>query len=194
MKHKIILILAVAAGVCILAGVLLKHAPDTSTPAPKTVASAPKPKLEQPAAVPPEPVLAAETNTDIGSAPQAIPAATPAKKSAQKKPAPQKAPLQDPTARMALSLVGADPDAEAYWLGAIYDTSLPDQEREDLMEDLNEDGLSDPKHPGPEDMPLILNRLALIERIAPTADPFMQEHLGEAYKDLNNLLAGKPVQ
>jgi len=58
---------------------------------------------------------------------------------------------------------------------------------------LNEDGLSDPKHPGPEDLPLIVNRLAIIEEIAPNADPFMQEHLGEAYKDLNNMLAGRPV-
>lgn len=109
-------------------------------------------------------------------------------------PAKGKEPVQDAVARVALSFVGVDSDAEAYWLGAIYDSSLPDQEREDLMEDLNEDGLSDPKHPGPQDIPLILNRIALIEEIAPTADPFMQDHLGEAYKDLNNMLAGKPVQ
>ena len=105
-----------------------------------------------------------------------------------------KKPVQDPAARVALSLVGADPDAEAYWMSAISDPNLPDQEREDLMEDLNEDGLSDPKHPGSADLPLILNRIALIEEIAPTADPFMQEHLGEAYKDLNDMLAGKTVQ
>jgi hypothetical protein len=109
-------------------------------------------------------------------------------------PVKRKAPVQDPTARVALSFVGADPAAEAYWMSAISDPNLPDQEREDLMEDLNEDGLSDPKHPGPEDLPLILNRLELIEEIAPTADPFMQEHLGEAYKDLNNMLAGKTIQ
>ena len=109
-------------------------------------------------------------------------------------PAQGKEPVQDPVARIALSFVGVDSEAEAYWLGAIYDSNLPDQEREDLMEDLNEDGLSDPKHPGPQDIPLILNRIALIEEIAPTADPFMQDHLGEAYKDLNNMLAGKPVQ
>lgn len=105
-----------------------------------------------------------------------------------------KKPVQDPAARVALSLVGADPDAEAYWMSAISDSNLPDQEREDLMEDLNEDGLSDPKHPGPADLPLILNRLTLIEEIAPTTDPFMQEHLGDAYKDLNDMLAGKTVQ
>jgi hypothetical protein len=104
-----------------------------------------------------------------------------------------KKPLQDPAARVALSLVGADAEADQYWLAAIFDPTLPNQEREDLMEDLNEDGLSDPKHPGPEDVPLIVNRLQLIEEIAPFTDEFMQEHLGEAYKDLNNLLAGAPV-
>jgi hypothetical protein len=110
------------------------------------------------------------------------------------KPVKPKPPLQDPDARAAMSLVGADPTAEKYWLAAIFDPRLPDQEREDLMEDLNEDGLSDPKHPGPEDMPLIVNRLRIIEEVVPYADPFMQRHLFEAYKDLSRLLAGQPVQ
>jgi hypothetical protein len=102
-----------------------------------------------------------------------------------------KPPVQDPAARAALSWVGADADAEQYWLAAISDPQLSDQEREDLMEDLNEEGLSDPQHPGPEDMPLIRNRLQLIEEIAPFADEFMLTHLGEAYKDLSHLLAGQ---
>ncbi len=107
--------------------------------------------------------------------------------------------LQDPLAREALGLVGMDREAEAYWLEAIYDSSLPDKEREDLMEDLNEDGLSDIKRPGPEDLPVILNRLKLIEDIVPTADDFMLKHLAEAYKDLWNLAAitqggGEPVR
>ena len=98
-----------------------------------------------------------------------------------------------------MSLVGADPDAEVYWVQAIFDPSLPDREREDLMEDLNEEGLSDKKHPSAEDLPLILNRLALIEEIAPEADDFMLLHLQEAYKDLVNLAKltqgeGSPVK
>lgn len=101
---------------------------------------------------------------------------------------------QDPAARVALGLVGADPAAEQYWTDAIFDPSLSDHEREDLMEDLNEDGLSDPKHPGPEDLSLILNRIQLIEDLAPYADDFMLEHLGEAHKDLVNMLKGVPVQ
>jgi len=108
---------------------------------------------------------------------------------AAKKP---KKELKDPMARTALSLVGTDDlDAETYWLGAIFDSSLPDNEREDLMEDLNEEGFADPKHPAPEELPLIVNRLRMIEDVAPHADDFMQTHLAEAYKDLIILLNGK---
>jgi hypothetical protein len=95
--------------------------------------------------------------------------------------------LQDPDARVALALVGTDPDAEAYWLDAIFDSSLPDEERDDLMEDLNEVGFANPKQLGPDDLPLILNRLAIIEQVAPYADDFMSPHLAEAYKDLVNM-------
>jgi hypothetical protein len=102
---------------------------------------------------------------------------------------------QDPMARAALSLVGVNADAEAYWLNAIYDTSLSDSEREDLMEDLNEVGLSDPHHPAPEDFPLIANRLMILEELIPNlSDPFMREHIWEAYKDLRQLYAGEPAR
>jgi hypothetical protein len=84
--------------------------------------------------------------------------------------------------------VGADPIAEEYWFAAINHPSLPAQERQDLIEDLNEDGLSDTKHPGPGDLPLMLNRLVLIENIAPTApDRVNADALQEAYKDLQQL-------
>ena len=107
---------------------------------------------------------------------------------AQNPPAnPGKEPLHDPDARAALALVGFDPEAEQYWLDAIYDSSLPDNEREDLMEDLNEVGFDDPKNLTADDLPLILSRLVLIQQIAPNTDPFMAEHLGEAYKDLANM-------
>ena len=60
------------------------------------------------------------------------------KKLAGKKPAKPKDPIQDPDARDALSLVGIDPEAEAYWISAINDPTLPPEERKDLIEDLNE--------------------------------------------------------
>ena len=102
--------------------------------------------------------------------------------------------VKDPVARVALSFVGADADAEQYWMEAIFDPSLSDQEREDLMEDLNEEGLSDPRHPGPEDLQLIANRIVTIEKVFPHADKFMAPHLAEAYKDLWDLLYGLEPQ
>ena len=117
------------------------------------------------------------------------------KKSKSVKVKTAKAPIQDPEAREALSLVGADPDAEAYWWGAINDPTLPATERQDLIEDLNEDGLSDPKHPAPEDMPLIANRIQLLEEMAPYAmDQVNAAAFQEAHKDLVNLLNGVPVK
>lgn len=93
--------------------------------------------------------------------------------------------------RVALALVGVDPDAEEYWLESILDSSLPAKEREDLMEDLNEAGFVDARRPTAEDFPLIIARLQIIEEVIPFADDFMLRHLGEAYKDLANLLNGQ---
>jgi hypothetical protein len=95
---------------------------------------------------------------------------------------------------VALSFVGADPEAEAYWVAAINDPSLSADERQNLIEDLNEDGLSDPKHPGPEDLPLIVSRLQLIEELAPNAmDQVNLDAFQEAHKDLVAMLNGEPV-
>lgn len=114
--------------------------------------------------------------------------------------APTKVPLQDPIARDALALVGSDPEAELYWVAAINDLSLPANERQDLIEDLNEEGLSDPKNPTIDDLPLIFNRLAIIETIGPdAADQVNADAFAEAYKDLLNLAqvamgGGEPVK
>src|SRR5207302_7279165 len=118
----------------------------------------------------------------------------PAKKDA--KPKPDKV-FQDPLSRVALGLVGLDPDAEEYWLGAVFDPSLPKSERQDLIDDLNEEGLPDPKHPTEDDLPLILSRLAIIEEIAPSIPEGLDWK--ESYDDLLNLAAvatggGKPVR
>jgi hypothetical protein len=95
---------------------------------------------------------------------------------------------QDPAARVALGYVGADPVAEMYWYGAINDPSLPAHERQDLIEDLNEDGLSDPRNPTMDDLPLILSRIQIIEAVAGDAmDEVNADAFQEAYKDLVNL-------
>jgi hypothetical protein len=106
----------------------------------------------------------------------------------QAPPKPGKEPPRDPAARFALGLVGIDPLAEDYWISAINDSTLSAGERQDLIEDLNEDGLFDPKGRVPEDLPLIINRILLIEQLAPFAiDQVNADAFQEAYKDLVNL-------
>jgi len=184
---------AVVIFLCLLAEVLsTSHAPETIRSPEKPTAPTASPALavspmtlENANPAPPvsEPVVAASTP------PPAKPSGHKSAKTGKAKPE-----IQDPTARLALSFVGADPEAESYWVSAINDPNLPAEERKDLIEDLNEDGLSDPKHPGPQDVPLIVSRLRLIEELAPLAmDPVNAAAFGEAYKDLNNLLAGQPV-
>jgi hypothetical protein len=141
------------------------------------------------------------------SPPEAVPPTQPAQTAAQAQsnaaairslagPAPRastKPPPQDPLARLALSLVGADSEADAYWYAAINDPGLSAQERQDLIEDLNEDGLSDPRRPSANDLPLIMSRLLLLEELAPYAmDQVNAEAFAEAYKDLVGLLNGQP--
>ncbi len=148
---------------------------DTANPAPPAV------KEAEPAAAP---AVSLATKVNL-----------PKKAKASKPAAKAKEPIQDPTARAALSLVGLDPKAEDYWYGAINDPKLSAEERQDLIEDLNEDGLSDPKHPAAEDLPLIVNRLQLIEEAAPYAmDQVNAEAFQEAYKDLMGMLNGEPVK
>ena len=104
------------------------------------------------------------------------------------------APEDDPdpaaVARGALFFVGADPAAEAVWAAAINDPDRTAHERSDLIEDLNEEGLSDPQNPTSDDLPLIERRLALIEALAPAAmDETNAAAFAEAYKDLLNMRA-----
>ena len=95
-----------------------------------------------------------------------------------------------PIARQALDLVGADPVAEAIWAQAINDPTVSAHDRQDLIEDLNENGFDDPKNPTADDLPLIENRLAIIEELAPLAmDDVNAAAFAEAYKDLVNMYA-----
>ena len=163
--------------------------------------------VEAPASSPANSVQAAEKNS-----PATEPAVTQKESSTQQNalannsqaqsPSPGskrgKPPILDPDAREALALVGTNPQAEAYWYNAINDPSLPAEERKDLIEDLNEDGLSDPKHPGPEDLAVILSRIQILEDLEPM-DQTNADAMQEAYKDLVNLAklaagaGGKPV-
>ena len=174
-------------------GVVLSNRP---TPQPLvTVESKPEKPAEPvapPAQAPAAPVVVEQPAAEVATAPGVRPASKPKRaapaQAQNNQPAnPGKEPLHDPAARDALALVGVDPNAEQYWVEAIFDTSLPDHEREDLMEDLNETGFADPKNLTADDLPLIVSRMAIIQQIAPFTDPFMADHLGEAYKDLSNM-------
>jgi hypothetical protein len=92
---------------------------------------------------------------------------------------------KEPLARVALNYVGADAQANEFYLKAINDPTLPKDHRRNLIEDLNQDGFADRKNLTERDLPLIQNRLALIERNAPAAaDPVNTAAFAEAYKDL----------
>lgn len=105
--------------------------------------------------------------------------------------------FQDPLAREALAMVGVNPEAEKYWFEAVHDETLPKSERQDLIDDLNETGLPDPKHPTLDDLPIITSRLEALEAIAPTLPDEIDWK--ECHDDLVNLIelangGGKPVQ
>lgn len=95
---------------------------------------------------------------------------------------------KEPLARLALNFTGADAQANEFYQQAINDPVLTKSHRKNLIEDLNQDGFADSKNLGPEDLPLIQNRIALIEQLAPGAtDPVNVAALKEAYKDLLNM-------
>jgi hypothetical protein len=92
------------------------------------------------------------------------------------------------TARAALNGVGVDAEAERVWEQAINDPALSASQRSDLIEDLNENGFADPSNVQPEELPIVLNRLALIEELAPDAmDQVNADAFAEAYKDLTKI-------
>ncbi len=85
-----------------------------------------------------------------------------------------------------------DPSANDYWIQVINDPSIPPEERKDLIEDLNETGFPDPHRPSPDDLPLIMSRMHLIEVIAPFAmDQVNADAFQEAYKDLLSMSTGE---
>lgn len=92
---------------------------------------------------------------------------------------------KEPLARVALAYVGADAKADQFYQVAINDQNLPPDARRNLIEDLNQDGFPDRKNLTLADLPLIQNRIALIEQLAPNAlDQINFKAFQEAYKDL----------
>jgi hypothetical protein len=92
---------------------------------------------------------------------------------------------KEPFARLALNYVGADTQANDFYQKAINDMALSRSHRKNLIEDLNQDGFSDTRNLTANDLPLIQNRITLIESLAPHAtDPVNSAAFKEAYKDL----------
>jgi hypothetical protein len=197
MKSTQVTFLAELAAVigCIVIGYLVAHRPPSGSADPKSQAlPETRPLAKSTPEIPPPLTKAALADTTPVAAGDTAP-----QKTAQTNVAPTDPPIvingyevQDPLARIALSEVGSDPVAEVYWMGAINDPTLPAEERKDLIEDLNEDGLSDSQHPTAQDLPVIMRRLQLIDQLAPNAmDDVDRDAFGEAYKDLVGLLNGQ---
>jgi hypothetical protein len=94
---------------------------------------------------------------------------------------------KEPLARLALSFVGADHQANEFYNRTINDPVMTPGHRKNLIEDLNEDGLNF-RNLTQADLPVIQNRLALIDQLAPGAmDKVNAAAFQEARKDLINM-------
>ena len=169
-----------------------------STPMPAQQPAVPVSTEAQPSVLqdgPTPPKADDSTVSILSEAPVAPPTSFPASVSGGAAPAlvdvqplgPPRIPLE--MAREALALVGEDLAAEAVWIQAINDWNMSKRDRSDLIEDLNEEGFPDTKDMTRDDLPKVMNRLALIERLAPEAmDETNAAAFAEAHKDLVNIL------
>jgi hypothetical protein len=97
---------------------------------------------------------------------------------------------KEPLARVALTFAGANAQADQFYQSTINDGGLSAKQRKNLIEDLNETGFANPSHLTQADLPLIQNRISLIEQLAPNAmDKVNAAAFQEAYKDLLNMRA-----
>ncbi len=96
--------------------------------------------------------------------------------------------VKEQRGRIALGMIGRDPEADEVWIEIINDPSVSENARSNLIEDLNEDGLSNPRNPTLDDLPLIQYRIELIEDLLPYAmDEVNSDAFKEARKDLVNM-------
>jgi hypothetical protein len=151
---------------------------------PPRIESPPVPPIVFPIPVPPAPAIAPPPATPDVVAPPPVVRPVPA-------PAAIPEVIAEPYARQALAYVGADPEAERVWVQAINDTAnLSPNDRQNLIEDLNETGFDDPNNLTPNDLPLINARLDLIDALyQDAADDTNAAAFDEAYKDLLNMRA-----
>lgn len=95
-------------------------------------------------------------------------------------------------ARVALNYVGANDEALTLFHDAALDPQLKPDQRRNLIEDLNQDGLSNRKAPTPEDLKIIANRYLLTQTYLQQDyiqnDKMLSAAFREADKDLANML------
>ena len=154
--------------------------PDTQEQLPiEEVVVEPEPPAPEPAGPPTSPQADGQSNT----AAQAEPAAAPPERDSR---------LDDPAAkeqrgRTALAMIGRNPEADEVWIQIINDPSLSANARSNLIEDLNEDGLSY-RNLTSDDLPVIKYRIELVEGLRPYAmDKTNADAFQEAHKDLVNM-------
>jgi hypothetical protein len=94
--------------------------------------------------------------------------------------------------RVALAYVGANEQAIQLYHSAINDPSLSPDQRRNLIEDLNQDGLSNRRNPTPDDLKIIANRYELAQAYLQQPyvqnDPVATAAFQEALKDLTQML------
>jgi hypothetical protein len=102
-------------------------------------------------------------------------------------------------ARVALEFVGANDQALDLYHMATQDPALKPDQRRNLVEDLNQDGLESAKNPTPDDLKIIARRYALtqtyLQQDDVRRDVVLEAAFREAAKDLANMLqdAGVPL-
>jgi hypothetical protein len=102
-------------------------------------------------------------------------------------------------ARVALAYVGSNDEALDLYRTATRDPALNPDQRRNLVEDLNQDGLGSARNPTPEDLEIIARRYALtqayLQQDDVRRDPVLDAAFREAAKDLANMLqrAGVPL-
>ena len=94
--------------------------------------------------------------------------------------------------RLALNFVGANDQALELYHKITLDPSLKPDQRRQLVEDLNQDGLGNRRNPTPEDLKVIANRYALtqsyLQQDYVKNDKTLNAAFLEANKDLGNML------
>jgi hypothetical protein len=94
--------------------------------------------------------------------------------------------------RLALGFVGANNQALELYHKAALDPQLTPDQRRNLIEDLNEDGLNNRRNPTAEDLKVIANRYALTQNYLQQDyvknNKVLNEAFLEANKDLGNML------